>query len=78
MISNKDLFLRMREDEYFAIPEQIREQHLRTKIYSESVQDFDYLMEDETYSKLHKEYKEVKNQLEERAYQLREKRRNNN
>lgn len=77
MSASKDLFLRLREEEYFAIPEEIREVHLRSKIYSESVQDFDELMQDETYAKLHKEHKKVKSALEERAYQIRENKRKN-
>ena len=68
----------MTNDEYFNIPEVIRESHLRSKIYSESAQDFDELMQDDMYRNLHKTYRETKKELEERAYQLREAKRKNN
>jgi len=72
MGASKYLFIRMREEEYMEIPEIIREAHLRDKIYSTSVNDFDTLMQDKLYSDLHKTYKETKTHLEERAYQIRE------
>ncbi len=75
MGASKDLFIRMSEQDYMEIPEGIREYHLRDKIYSQSVNDFDELMKDKTYSVLHKTYKETKKELEERAYQLRENKR---
>lgn len=75
MGATKDLFIRISEEEYFSVPEDIRERHLRSKIYSESIQDFDWLMQDETYSSLHKEYKKNKQALEQRAYDLREQKR---
>ena len=78
MGKNKDLFIRMQEEEYLAIPAHIRATHLSSKIYSESINDFDELMQDETYSKLYKESKKAKAELEERAYQLREQKRKNN
>lgn len=75
MGASKDYFIKLREEEYFAIPEGIREVYLRSKIYSETLNDFEELMEDKTYRDLHKTYKETKKEMEERAYQLREKRR---
>lgn len=78
MSANKDLFLRFRESEYMEIPEKIREIYLRDKIYSESVNDFDELMQDDTYARLHKEKKHITEQLNERQYQLREQKRNGN
>lgn len=75
MGSSKDLFMRMSEEEYMNIPPDIRERHLSSKIYSESVNDFSELMEDTAYNALYKEHKKIKAQLEERAYQLRENKR---
>lgn len=77
MERSKDLFIRMQESEYLAIPPHIRATHLSSKIYRESLNDFDELMQDETYRNLHKTYKETKKELEERAYQLRENKRKN-
>jgi len=77
MGASKDLFIRMREEEYMEIPEIIRETHLRDKIYSTSVNDFDMLIQDKTYSDLYKTQKETKKHMEERAYQLRENNRKN-
>lgn len=67
----------MSEREYMDIPEDIRQAHLSSKIYSESPNDFDELMQDELYSKLYKESKKIKKDLEERQFQLRENKRNN-
>jgi len=77
MGASKDLFIRMREEEYMQIPEDIRQVHLRDKIYSTSVNDFDVLMQDDVYKNLHKTYKETKTHLEERAFQIRENNRKN-
>ena len=78
MGSYKDLFIRMSEEHYLTIPEHVREAHLRDKIYSESINDFDELMADENYAFYYKNYKAAKNTLEEHAFNLREKRRNEN
>ena len=72
MGASKDLFIRMQEEEYMQIPEDIRQVHLRDKIYSTSVNDFEVLMQDDVYKNLHKTYKETKKDMEERAYQIRE------
>lgn len=78
MERSKDLFIRMQESEYLAIPPHIRATHLSSKIYRESLNDFDELMQDETYARLYKEKKRVTEELEERQYQLRENKRKNN
>lgn len=75
MEGSRDLFLRMTEQEYLQIPDEIREGHLRTKIYSESATDWAENMQDETYAKLYKDKKEITKHLNEREYQLRENRR---
>lgn len=77
MGASKTLFLAMQEEDYLNIPQDIREVHLSSKIYSESPNDFDELMQDELYAKLYKESKRVKKDLEERQFQLRENKRNN-
>jgi hypothetical protein len=75
MGANKELFLRMTEEEYFLIPQSIRESHLSSKITSEEKGDWAENMKDKTFSDLSKTLKETKKCLSEREYQLREKRR---
>lgn len=67
--------MRMSEQEYMDIPEHIRQQHLAQKVYSESVHDFQELMQDDIYSSLYKQKKEISKQLDERQFQLREQKR---
>lgn len=76
MGANKDLFIRMSEQEYMNIPKDIRERHLVSKVYSESVTDFSELMQDPLYAKLYKQKKDISRQLDERQWQLRENKRN--
>lgn len=78
MGASKDLFIRISEEDYFNIPEGIRQSHLQSKIYSQSKNDFEHLMKDSHYAKLHKTYKKAKKELEEREYQIRENNRKNN
>ena len=75
MAANSELFLRMSEGYYFEIPEDIRENYLRSKIVSEEKSDWNENMKDETFSNLSKTLKETKKHLSEREYQLREDRR---
>lgn len=72
MGASKELFLKLTEQEYMAIPADVRERHLSHKVYSESVHDFQDLIKDELYSDLYKKKKEISEQLNERQYQLRE------
>jgi len=76
MGASKDLFLRISEQEYLSIPADIRSRHLTSKIYSESIQDFDELMLNKDYRDAYQMHKEAKKHLEEITYLLREKRRN--
>jgi hypothetical protein len=78
MGANSELFLRMTEQEYFNIPEEIRERHLRSKIVSEEKGDWSENMKDKTFSDLSLTIKETKKHLAEREFQLREERRNIN
>lgn len=75
MGKSSDLFLRMTEEEYFLIPQSIRESHLSSKIVSEEKSDWTENMKDKTYSDFYKTLKETKKCLSEREYQLREERR---
>lgn len=75
MGATKDLFLRISEPDYMQIPQHIRERHLAHTIYSESVNDHNELMKDIDYARLHEDIQRQKKFLEERKYQLREKKR---
>jgi len=73
-----EMIIRMKEEDYFKIPSKIREQHLSSKIVSPELNDWNELMLDETYAKLYKQKKSISKDLEQRAYDLREQKRNNN
>lgn len=75
MSRSSELFLRMTEEEYFLIPQSIRESHLSSKIVSEEKSDWDENMKDKIYSDFYKTLKETKKCLSEREFQLREQRR---
>ena len=75
MGANSELFIRITEEEYFSIPQQIREIHLSSKIVSEEKSDFFENMKDKTFSDLYRTIKETKKHLSEREFQLREERR---
>lgn len=75
MESNRELFLRMTEEEYFRIPPDIRTAHLSSKITSEEKGDWAENMKDKVFSDLTKTIRETKKHLSEREYQLREERR---
>lgn len=75
MGGNSELFLRMTEQEYFNIPEEIRQSHLSSKIVSEEKSDWAENMKDKVFSDLSKTIKETKKHLSEREFQLREERR---
>lgn len=78
MGASKDIFLRMREEEYTEIPQEIKEKYLNSKNVTKVTHDWEENMEDELYNKLYNEKKKVQKELEEREYYLREKRRKNN
>jgi len=75
MGASKELFLRMQEDEYLNIPANIRAAYLSSKIYRESLEDFDELMQDNEFKRLYNERKKVTKELEERQFYLREQKR---
>lgn len=74
---SKDILIRMNEEEYAFIPNQIKEMYFNSKNITVEVNDWSENMKDETYSKLYNQSKEIKKQLSEREYQLRENRRKN-
>jgi len=75
MRSNRDVFLRMSEEHYMSIPEDIRSSYLSSKRVDEEKSDWAENMKDEQYSIFYGAVKIGKKQLAEREYQLREERR---
>jgi len=74
---SKEVFIKMREEEYDEIPNEIKERFFNSKNVTKEVNDWEINMQDKTYSNLYKTLKETKKHLSEREYQLREERRNN-
>jgi len=77
MGASSELMIRMREEEFYLIPHEIRQKYLQSKMVTPELNDWSELMNDELYSKLYKEKKKVSKDLEQRAYDLREIKRNN-
>jgi len=75
MGASNELMIRMKEEEFYAIPHEIRQQYLQSKMVTPELNDWGELMQDETYSRLYKEKKKVSKDLEQRAYDLREQKR---
>ena len=75
MESNREVFLRMSEEHYMIIPEQVREVHLRDKRVDEEKNDWSENMKDPYYAEQYNHIKYYKKRLSEREYQLREERR---
>jgi len=78
MESNREVFLRMSEEHYLSVPNEIRECFLSSKRVDEEKSDWNENMKDKTYSDLYKTLKETKKHISEREFQLREERRKNN
>lgn len=74
---SKEVFIKMREEEYDEIPNEIKERFFNSKNVTKESNDWEINMKDKTYSDLYKTMKETKKHLSEREYQLREERRNN-
>jgi len=72
---SKEVFIKMREEEYDEIPNEIKERFFNSKNVTKEVNDWEINMKDKTYSDLYKTIKETKKHLSEREYQLREERR---
>ena len=75
MGATNELMIRMQEEEYFSIPTEIRERYLSSKIVSPELNDWSELMQDETYSNLYKQKKQISKDLDQRAFDLREQKR---
>jgi hypothetical protein len=74
---SKEVFIKMREEEFNEIPNEIKERYFNSRNVTREVNDWDVNMEDEAYKRIYTDVKKLKKQLEEREYQLRETRRNN-
>ena len=77
MQSNREVFLRMSEEHYFTIPNEIRECFLSSKRVDEEMSDFDLNIQDPTFESLYNKSKEAKKELQYYQYLLREERRKN-
>ena len=75
MESNREIFLRMSEEHYLSIPNDVRGAFLSSKRVDEEKGDWSENMKDKTFSDLTKTIRECKKHLSEREYQLREERR---
>jgi len=75
MGANSQVFLRMSEEHYFTIPNEIRERFLSSKRVDEEISDFDLNIQDPTFEKLYNKSKEAKKELQDYQYLLREERR---
>jgi hypothetical protein len=74
---SKEVFIKMRESEYEEIPNEIKERYFNSKNVTREVNDWELNMQDPIFKSLYDQNKKIKKQLEERQYQLREERRNN-
>lgn len=72
---SREVFIKMREEEYNEIPSEIKERFFNSKNVSKEVNDWEINMQDDVYKKLYSDVKKSKKLLEEREYQLREERR---
>lgn len=77
MGQNKEVLIRMNEQEYSDIPNEIKERYLNSKNVTTEINDWSENMKDKLYSDIYKQSKYIKKQLSEREYQLREQRRKN-
>lgn len=75
MGANATLFLKMAEQDFLNIPENVRAGHLIDKIYKQEDNDFDELMKDDHYKKLYKEKKTISKALADYTHHLREQKR---
>jgi hypothetical protein len=74
---SKEVFIKMRESEYEEIPNEIKERYFNSKNVTREENDWELNMQDPIFKSLYDQNKKIKKQLEERQYQLREERRNN-
>ncbi len=69
------VFLRMSEEHYMSIPNEIRERFLASKRVDEGILDFDTNIKDTTFKMLYDKVKESKKELSDWQFYLREERR---
>ena len=74
---SKEIFIKMREEEYALIPSEIKERFFNSKNVTIQNNDWAENMKDDVFAKLYEKKKSIQKQLSEREYQLREKRRKN-
>jgi len=72
---SKEVFIKMREEEYDEIPNEIKERYFNSKNVSKETNDWNENMKDDMYQRLYTESKKAKKLLSEREFQLREERR---
>jgi len=72
---SKEVFIKMCEEEYDEIPNEIKERYFNSKNVSKETNDWNENMKDKIFSDLYKTMKETKKHLSEREFQLREERR---
>jgi hypothetical protein len=72
---SSEIFIKMSEQEYALVPNEIKERFFSSKNITKETNDWSENMKDPTFEKLYVQSKQVKKQLEERQYQLRESRR---
>lgn len=75
MGASKDLLLKMDEEHYLSIPQEVRETYLTSKRVDSVTDDWLENMKDETFASLYESKKQATKQLEVRQHQLREERR---
>ncbi len=75
---SKEIFIKMREEEYNEIPLEFKERYLNKNNVTRNVNDWAENMENESYKAQYNKVKKEKKILEEIEYQLRETRRKNN
>ncbi len=72
---SKEIFIKMREEEYNEIPNEIKERFFNSKNVTSETNDWSENMKDAEFAHYYKESKKYKKYMEERQYQLREERR---
>jgi len=76
-MDNKEIFIRMREEEYALIPSEIKDRFFTSKNITVETNDWFENMKDPLFEKYYKEKKQAQKHLEKRQYELREERRKN-
>jgi len=75
MGQSSELMIRMKEEEFYSIPHEIRQTYFQSKMVTPELNDWAELMQDEVYKALYQMKKKVSKDLDNRAYELREQKR---